>query len=99
MPQYDYKLLVSKAQHVANASANGTNQIDLGYSALDPNISKSGEFGAHVVVTQAFTNTTPTFTIWLMHGQTTANTKIIGRYFAGAKFTLRSALFHSLPSS
>jgi hypothetical protein len=91
MPQYDSILKLSTAQHVANASANSTYEIDFGMSSPTPDVGSGGKFGAHIVITQAYTNATPTHQIWIMHGPTSGNTKLIGRYFTGTQMGVLNA--------
>jgi hypothetical protein len=77
---YDYKYLLTEDVD-GMASATGvysTNEIDFGRAT--PNVSADGNFGAHIVITQAYTAVNSGCDIHVMHSSAVnANTRLITR--------------------
>ena len=73
MPMYDNKFLLDEAlDGMAAASTNSS--LDINFGVTNPNCAVKGEFGAHIVITQAYTAVNSGCNIIVKHGAATAPT-------------------------
>lgn len=77
MSMYDYKFLLDTTQNKhASASANSTNEVNFGVT--NP---KYKNFGAHIVITQAYNGVNSGTNIKVKHGSATAPTTTLVQRF------------------
>lgn len=91
MPLRDYKFLLD-SDHAAgvNGNTNSTNEINFGYTA--PNVGAGNKFGAHIVITQAYTAMNSGMSIRIVHGAATApTTKLAERWLSQTQLKVLGA--------
>jgi len=88
---YDYKFeLASDLDGMAAASTNSTNEVNFGVA--NPNCAASQEFGAHIVITQAYTAVNSGCEIKIKHGAATApTTTLIQRWLSQTQLGVAGA--------
>lgn len=79
MPIYEEMYEVSNNQTVLTSDGYSTDEVDFGRS--NPNVGRSGMFGAHFVVTTTFTDLDEGAIFWITHAATASSTvKSVGRF-------------------
>lgn len=74
------------------ADEYSTDEVDFGVAS--PGVNKSGNFGLHMVVTEAFTDLDSGAILWIVHGAATApTTKLTGMFIPVASLTLGAHFF------
>jgi hypothetical protein len=81
MPMYDY-LYVTDTDHAAAANGNTySTEINFGYAV--PGVAAANRFGAHVVITQAYTAINSGMNLRVVTGSaTTPTTKVVERFLS-----------------
>ena len=97
MPMYDYKFLLDEAvDQCAAASTYTTAEINFGVA--NPNVGANQNFGAHVVITTAYTNLESGVDAWVVHGAaTTPTTKLCCRRLPVASMTAGAHFYIPIP--
>ena len=93
MPKYDYLFLLHDDTDIGHAADEySTNEVDFGMT--NPDINKSGNFGLHMIVTEAFTDLDSGANLWIVHGAATSpTTKHTGMFIPVANLTLGAHFF------
>jgi len=88
MPMYDYKYLLHDDADIGHAADEySENEVD--FEQTTPNVNAGGEFGLHMVVTEAFTDLDSGAILWIVHGAATSpTTKHSGMFIPVANLTL-----------
>jgi hypothetical protein len=95
----DYLYYLADAQVLGNAAdENATNEINFGVT--NPNVGRSGMFGAHIIVTTTFTGLDSGVNIEIVHGASTSpSTVCASRFFAASALTAGKHYFIPAPPS
>lgn len=79
MPVYDYEFLLNE-DHKAMVNGNCNSQNEVNFGIATPGVADAGNFGAHIVITQAYTAINSGAVMWVCTGASTApTTKVVGR--------------------
>ena len=79
MPVYDYRFLLNEATDMMAAASTYT-AGEINFGVTNPNCARSIEFGAHLVVTEAYTDVNSGCDVTICHGAaTTPTTKLSTR--------------------
>lgn len=100
MPMYDYLFLLDD-DHKAGANGNTNSQNEINFGVTSPNVGKGGKFGAHIVITQAYTALNSGINIRVLHGAATSpDTVLVSRLFTQTEMGVLGAhYFIPIPPS
>lgn len=73
MPMYDYHMLLCSEQVLGNAADEYTDD-EVYFGMTTPDLTGSGNFGIHMVVTTTFTGLDSGVNLWIVHGAATTPT-------------------------
>ena len=97
MPMYDYKLLIHEATDMCNAASTYSSG-EINFGVTNPNVGANQNFGAHIVVTTAYTNLESGVDVWVVHGAaTTPTTKLCNRRLPVASMTAGAHFYIPIP--
>jgi hypothetical protein len=91
MPMYDYLFLLD-ADHKAMKNGNTNSQNEINFGITSPDVGCGGKFGAHIVITQAYTAVNSGAIIWILHGAATSpDTLLTGRFLSQTQLKVLAA--------